>query len=260
MFGGGLVLPVLLMLWGGVSLFFLISGNSAPSSKKAGSKPGQHQVRLLDVGPKKIQVIKEIRTVTGISLQDAKDLLAYTPAYVLNKVDEETALRARERLERAGATVEVVWPGEVKKPEAKYQVFLTDAGPNKSQVMQEIQLLTGLDTAEVGLLVERVPSLLLDDVDEAAAFHAISRIEGAGGMTRIANDSESSLKTVVLVDAGRNKIAVIKVIRELTDLGLKEAKDLAERLPSVILDAVSSEAAARARTRLEQAGAVVKIE
>lgn len=141
------------------SLFFLISGNLAPSSKKAGSKPGQHQVRLLDVGPKKIQVIKEI------------------------------------------------------------------------------QLLTGLDTAEVGLLVERVPSLLLDDVDEAAAFHAISRIEGAGGM-----------KTVVLMDAGRNKIAVIKVIRELTDLGLKEAKDLAERLPSIILDAVSSEAAARART------------
>jgi large subunit ribosomal protein L7/L12 len=239
MLGGGLVLPVLLMLWGAVSLFFLISGSSP---KKAGSKSGQHQVRLLDVGPKKIQVIREIRSVAGISLQDAKDLLA------------------RERREKAGATVEVIWPGEVKKLEAKYQVFLTDVGPNKSQVMQEIQLLTGLDTAEVRSLVDRVPSLLLDDVDEAAAFHAISRIEGAGGMTRIANDSESSLKTVVLVDAGRNKIAVIKVIRELTDLGLKEAKDLAERLPSIILDAVSSEAAARARTQLEQAGAVVKIE
>jgi large subunit ribosomal protein L7/L12 len=64
---------------------------------------------------------------------------------------------------------------------------------------------------------------------------------------------------VVIKDAGPKKIEVIKTIRQLTDLGLKEAKDVAETAGSKVLEAVSKEAATDAKTRLEAAGAVVEL-
>jgi large subunit ribosomal protein L7/L12 len=64
---------------------------------------------------------------------------------------------------------------------------------------------------------------------------------------------------VVIKDAGAKKIEVIKVIRQLTSLGLKEAKDVAETAGSKILEAVSKEAAADAKAKLEAAGAVIEV-
>ena len=64
---------------------------------------------------------------------------------------------------------------------------------------------------------------------------------------------------VVIKDAGPKKIEVIKTIRQLTNLGLKEAKDVAETAGSKILEAISKEAANDAKTRLEAAGAVIEI-
>ena len=65
--------------------------------------------------------------------------------------------------------------------------------------------------------------------------------------------------TVVLASAGTNKIAVIKELRALTNLGLKEAKDLAEAAPKNVLEGVNKEKAAEAKTKLEAAGAKVEI-
>lgn len=64
---------------------------------------------------------------------------------------------------------------------------------------------------------------------------------------------------VVLKDAGAKKINVIKVVRTLTNLGLKEAKDVVEGAPSTLLTAVSKEAAQDAKAKLEAEGAVVEI-
>ncbi len=64
---------------------------------------------------------------------------------------------------------------------------------------------------------------------------------------------------VVIKDAGPKKIEVIKTIRQLTNLGLKEAKDVAETAGSKILEAVSKEAAADAKAKLEAAGAVIEV-
>lgn len=64
---------------------------------------------------------------------------------------------------------------------------------------------------------------------------------------------------VVIKDAGPKKIEVIKTIRQLTNLGLKEAKDVAETAGSKVLEAVSKEAAADAKAKLEAAGAVVEL-
>jgi len=65
---------------------------------------------------------------------------------------------------------------------------------------------------------------------------------------------------VVIKDAGAKKIEVIKVIRQLTNLGLKEAKDVAETAGSKILEAVSKEAATDAKAKLETAGASIEIQ
>jgi len=64
---------------------------------------------------------------------------------------------------------------------------------------------------------------------------------------------------VVIKDAGPKKIEVIKTIRQLTNLGLKEAKDVAETAGSKVLEAVSKEAATDAKAKLEAAGAVVEM-
>jgi large subunit ribosomal protein L7/L12 len=65
---------------------------------------------------------------------------------------------------------------------------------------------------------------------------------------------------VVIKDPGAKKIEVIKVIRQLTSLGLKEAKDVAETAGSKVLESVTKEAAADAKGKLEAAGAVVEVE
>ncbi len=64
---------------------------------------------------------------------------------------------------------------------------------------------------------------------------------------------------VIIKDAGPKKIEVIKVIRQLTSLGLKEAKDVAETAGGKVLEAVSKEAATDAKAKLEAAGAVVEV-
>ncbi|EFO78993.1 ribosomal protein L7/L12 [Oscillochloris trichoides DG-6] len=64
---------------------------------------------------------------------------------------------------------------------------------------------------------------------------------------------------VILKDVGANKIAVIKVVRELTSLGLKEAKDLVEAAPKPVKEAVSKEDAEAAKAKLAEAGATVEI-
>ena len=64
---------------------------------------------------------------------------------------------------------------------------------------------------------------------------------------------------MVIKDAGPKKIEVIKTIRQLTNLGLKEAKDLAETVGGKVLEAVGKDAAADAKSKLEAAGAVIEV-
>jgi large subunit ribosomal protein L7/L12 len=80
-------------------------------------------------------------------------------------------------------------------------------------------------------------------------------VAAAGG----AEDEGSSTKTVVLTSAGSSKIGVIKAIREITGLGLKEAKDATEALPSTINEGVDKETAEEAKKALDVAGATVEV-
>ena len=88
----------------------------------------------------------------------------------------------------------------------------------------------------------------------AAAGPAVAA--GGGGAAPAAEQTEF---TVILTDAGANKIGVIKAVREVTNLGLKEAKDLVDGAPKPVLEKVSKEDAEKAKTQLEAAGGSVEL-
>ncbi len=89
----------------------------------------------------------------------------------------------------------------------------------------------------------------------AAAPAAVGGAVAGGAAAEAAPAEEQSEFDVILTDIGANKIQVIKAVRELTSLGLKEAKDLVEAAPKAIKEAVSKDEAAAAKAKLEEAGA-----
>jgi large subunit ribosomal protein L7/L12 len=93
----------------------------------------------------------------------------------------------------------------------------------------------------------------------AAAPVAVAAVGGGGGGAAPAEAEEQSEFDVVLDSSGAQKIQVIKVVRELTKLGLKEAKDLVDAAPKAVLEHVSKDDAAKAKADLEAAGAAVTV-
>ena len=94
----------------------------------------------------------------------------------------------------------------------------------------------------------------------AAAPVAVAAMPAADGADNGAAAAEEQFEfDVVLTDFGANKINVIKAVRELTSLGLKDAKDVVESAPKAIREAVTKEEADAAKTKLEEAGATVEV-
>ncbi len=93
----------------------------------------------------------------------------------------------------------------------------------------------------------------------AAAPVAVAAAPAAGGGGEAAADEEQSEFDVILTGAGDKKIQVIKEVRSLTSLGLKEAKDLVDSAPKPVLEKVSKDDAEKAKAALEGAGATVEL-
>jgi len=93
----------------------------------------------------------------------------------------------------------------------------------------------------------------------AAAPVAVAPAAGAGGGAAAEAPEEKGEFDVVLVAAGDKKIQVIKVVRELTSLGLKEAKDLVDGAPKPVVEKASKEDAEKAKAKLEESGATVEL-
>ena len=125
----------------------------------------------------------------------------------------------------------------------------------KDEILDGISALTVLELSELLKdFEERFGVTAAAPVAVAAAPTAASG-DGAGG-----GDEEKTEFTVVLSAAGDKKIQVIKEVRALTSLGLKEAKDLVDGAPKPLLERVSKEEADKAKTQLEEAGATVEIQ
>jgi len=103
---------------------------------------------------------------------------------------------------------------------------------------------------------------LLDSFEEKFGVTAAAPVAvaaAAGGAAAAPAEEEKDEFDVVLTDAGAQKIQVIKVVRELTSLGLKEAKDLVDGAPKPVLEKATKEAAEAAKAKLVEAGASVEV-
>jgi len=122
------------------------------------------------------------------------------------------------------------------------------------KLMEELSSLSVLEAADLVKKLEEKWGV------SAASPVAMAAVPAGGAAAAAAEPVEEKTEfDVVIKDAGPKKIEVIKTIRQLTTLGLKEAKELAETAGGKVLEAVSKEAANDAKSKLEAAGAVVEV-
>jgi large subunit ribosomal protein L7/L12 len=121
---------------------------------------------------------------------------------------------------------------------------------------QVVDYIKGISVLELSQLVKALESEL--GVSAAAAMPMAMPMGGAAGGGAAAAEEKTEF-TVTLTDIGGNKINVIKVVREVTSLGLKEAKDLVESAPKAIKEGVSKDEAAAIKKKFEEAGAKVDV-
>ncbi len=123
------------------------------------------------------------------------------------------------------------------------------ANEKTAKFIEEIKALTVMELSEL------VKALETEFGVSASAMAVAAPAAGAA----VAEVEEQTEFTVMLMEAGATKINVIKAVREITGLGLKEAKDLVDTAPKAVKENVSKEDAATVATKLKEAGAVVEV-
>jgi large subunit ribosomal protein L7/L12 len=121
----------------------------------------------------------------------------------------------------------------------------------KAEILDAISSMTVLELSE---LIKEMEEKF--GVSAAAAAVAVAAPAAGGGAAAAEEQTEFS---VILLEAGANKVSVIKAVRELTGLGLKEAKDLVDGAPKAVKEAVSKADAEAAKKKLEEAGAKAEL-
>jgi large subunit ribosomal protein L7/L12 len=125
-----------------------------------------------------------------------------------------------------------------------------------NKVEELIKSIEGMTVLELSDLVKA----LEEKFGVQAAMPAMAAISQAGGASgQAAAEEEKTSFDVVLASVGGNKIAVIKEVRAMTNLGLKEAKDLVDSAPKTVKEAVNKEEAEQMKKKLEAAGATVEL-
>ena len=120
----------------------------------------------------------------------------------------------------------------------------------KEEMIEEIKKMTVVELADLVKAIEEEFGV--------SAVAAAAPVAGAAGAAGAAAEEKSSFN-VILKDAGANKIQVIKVVRDATGLGLKEAKDLVDGAPATIKENVAKEEAEKMKAALTEAGATVEL-
>ena len=120
----------------------------------------------------------------------------------------------------------------------------------KDDIIEAIKAMPALELSELVKELEEIFGV------SAAAPVAVAAVAGGG---EAAVEEEKDSFDVILEGAGEKKIGVIKVVRELTSLGLKEAKDVVDGAPKAVLEGVTKDKAEEAKTKLEEAGAAVSV-
>jgi len=121
-----------------------------------------------------------------------------------------------------------------------------------AKIVDQLSALTVIEAAELSKMLEEKWGV------SAAAPVAVAAAAGAGGAAAAVAEEKTEF-SVILADAGEKKINVIKEVRAITGLGLKEAKDLVEGAPKPVKEGVNKDEAAKIKKVLEDAGAKVEI-
>ena len=119
---------------------------------------------------------------------------------------------------------------------------------NKEEIIEEIKKMTVVELAD-----------LVKAIEEEFGVSAVAAAAPVAGAVAGAAAEEKSSFDVVLKDAGANKIQVIKVVRDATGLGLKEAKDLVDAAPKTVKEGASKEEAEELKAKFSEAGAIVEL-
>jgi large subunit ribosomal protein L7/L12 len=133
---------------------------------------------------------------------------------------------------------------------------MANATLSKDEILDAIGSMTVLELSE---LVEAFKSKFNVTISAAPVGGGGAAAGGAGGAAAAPAAEEQTEFAVSLKEAGAKKIQVIKVVRELTGLGLKEAKDLVDGAPSVVKAGVTKDEAAAMKAKLEEQGAAVEV-
>ena len=120
-----------------------------------------------------------------------------------------------------------------------------------AKIVEDLSTLTVLEAAEL--------SKMLEEKWGVSAAAPVAVAAAGGGAAAAPAEEEKTEFDVILVDAGANKINVIKEVRAITGLGLKEAKDLVEGAPKTVKEGVSKDDAGKLKAQLEKAGAKVEL-
>jgi large subunit ribosomal protein L7/L12 len=121
------------------------------------------------------------------------------------------------------------------------------------KLIEEVKNLTVLELSELVKALEEEFGV------SAAAPMAVAAAPMAGGAAPAAAEEEKTEFDVILANVGQEKIKVIKVVREITGLGLKEAKDLVDNAPKPVKEGVAKEEAQSIKAKLEEVGASVEV-
>lgn len=143
------------------------------------------------------------------------------------------------------------------EPKGKKQTKVKEASSgaktmSKEDIISVVKNMTVLELAELVKALE-------EEFGVTAAAPVAMAVAGGAPAAAAAPEEEKSEFTVILKEIGENKINVIKAVREVTTLGLKEAKDLVEGAPKPVKEGVNKEEAATIKKKLEEAGAKAEI-
>jgi large subunit ribosomal protein L7/L12 len=177
------------------------------------------------------------------------------------EVKQEAEAEVKQEPE-AAAEAKKPEAAEIKKPEAKAKAKKPSA---KSEAKSEAKRSAAIEeilTTIKGMTVLELSELVKALQDEFGVSAPAAMVAAPAAQTAAAAAPAAEEKTeftVVLKEVGANKISVIRAVRELTTLGLKEAKDFVESAPQTVKEGVNKDEAAAAKQKLEAAGATVEI-
>jgi large subunit ribosomal protein L7/L12 len=168
---------------------------------------------------------------------------------------------AKAEVKEPEAKAEPAPKPEAKKPEAKAEVKAEAKKPAPKAEVKRSKAVDDIISSIKKMTVLELSELVkaLQDEFGVSAPVPVAATAGPAGAAAPAEAEEKTDFSVILKDVGANKISVIRAVRELTTLGLKEAKDFVESAPQTVKEGVNREEATAAKQKLEAAGATVEV-